>query len=1003
MVCFFLHYFPLTSLSAEPQPASPPAQLWEFPSQKNVQQTFVVGFQLLGKKRTQRIYVADFDMALSKTEHRLVPLFRLLRLLMATGQRQDTGLVFQIETGPEARLDISANTLQVNGKTIPVEIKTGNSDVTGQGEMYVSESILKEAFGFDYTWSEQNYEYVATTDKNLELFKRLKTQSPSLLSTDVQAVFSPLPETEAPARPGQKKPLLSFIQAQLRGDSQLHRVRNEHHVETTIRPALTLWGNILAGSYRLKLSQNINYPAAKIPGFFSWVDEGVWTSRSENMVTRIGDTNFGLSDLVAPGVNVFGGSVKYISPQKEKDALKDRYLNRRTAGFLSEGTFEGIAQLGATVELWVNNRLIQTKLVEEPVLAKPGFGVYRFESVGLLEKTANEIKIVVKRTDGVVEEFYRQVLGTSALLPAKQWAVLSGAGTRRQKNVVEDNTNTEGVFYGLQLNYGLSSNVTLGLTAAGQNKYALTADDAGVFSKAPTSYHFGQQASIKLLDQLLMRGEAASSTNTKTKTNAEAYKAGLEYCWKSLKLETQWFSYDPNYTNGLTSIYDRRGTLVSANWRFFKSWFMNGMGLHVYNNLDHSLTATRSENIASASLGIPNIIPKTVLRLRTYYTDRDDGTGTSENTITRTHMAELESQVTRSLSLEARYVFGDKADFLAPESLTTGLSIAGIDQYFSYGARYRANYRLSPRNSFSATYWKTDTQKQAEFSHDHKYYNRAGKNIWDSRIDLGKTYTTGKYYSRGYLELKLDEVGYNRLGLKAGSNDNGREYYYGLYLSLNGLFSVSDYRLKRVSRSGIAPDQGGIEGKVYLDVNGNGHWDKGEPNLPHISIKVNNRSYGESDGNGYFFVPRDQRKEFVTVSLDENSLPAIYTPTQGQQKVYWQEGAFSKAALGVCVTNAISGTVKIGTYSGGEKGVPGVRVLLMSEDQKTTVRDSITADDGSFYIGEIKPGDYKLDVDLNYIPPSYQPIELPRKVNIVSSPDPVELKDCNIHLIIRKK
>lgn len=997
MNCFAVTFLP----AAEPPP-SPPSQSWEFPLQKNIQQTYVVGFQLLGKKRSQRIYVADFDMAVTKADHRLVPLFRLLRLLSATGQRQDTFLVFRVEAGPEARLDIGANILQVNGRDIPVEIKVGNSDVTGQGEMYVSESILKEAFGFDFTWSEQNYEYIATTDKNLELFKRFKTQSPSLLSTDVQAISSTLPETESPAYPGQKKPLLSFIQAQFRGDSQLRRVRNDHHVETTVRPSLTLWGNILAGSYRLKLSQNINHPNTKIPGFFSWVDEGVWTSRSENMVTRIGDTNFGFSDLVAPGVNVFGGSVKYISPQKEKTQLKDRYLNRRTAGFMSEGTFEGIAQLGATVELWVNNRLIQTKLVEEPVLARPGFGVYSFESVGLLEKTANEIKIVVKRTDGVVEEFYRQVLGTNALLPEKKWAILSGAGTRRQKNVVDSNTNTEGSFYGLQMNYGLSSNITLGLTAAGQNKYAFIQDDTGVFSRAPTTYHFGQQANIKLLDQLLMRGEAASSINTKTKSKAEAYKAGLEYYWKSLKLETQWFSYEPNYVNGVTSISDRRGTLVSANWRLFRNWFINGLGLHIYNNLDHSLPATRSENIASAGLGIPNLIPKTVLRLRTYYTDRDDGTVTNENATTRTHMTELESQITKSLNLEARYVFGDKADFLAPESLTTGLSITGIDQYFSYGARYRANYRLSPRNSFSATYWKTDTQKQGEFSHDHKYYNQEGKNTWDSRIDIGKIYTSAKYYSRGYLEFKLDEVGYNRLGLKAGSNDNGREYYYGLYLSLNGLFSVSDFRFKRVSRSGIAPDQGGIEGKVYLDVNGNGHCDKGEPNLPNISIKVNNRSYGESDANGYFFVPRDQRKEFVMVSLDENSLPATYTPTQGQQKVYWQEGIFSKAALGVCVTNAISGTVRIGTYSGGEKGVPGVRVLLMSEDQKTTIRDSITADDGSFYIGELKPGNYKLDVDLNYIPPSYQPIELPRKVNVVSGPDPVELKDCNIHLIIKK-
>ena len=98
---------------------------------------------------------------------------------------------------------------------------------------------------------------------------------------------------------------------------------------------------------------------------------------------------------------------------------------------------------------------------------------------------------------------------------------------------------------------------------------------------------------------------------------------------------------------------------------------MNGLGLHIYNNLDQSLPATQSENIASAGLGIPNLIPKTILRLRTYYTDRDEGGVTGENTITRTHMTELESQLTRSLNLEVRYIFGDKANFLAPESVAS--------------------------------------------------------------------------------------------------------------------------------------------------------------------------------------------------------------------------------------------------------------------------------------------------------------------------------------------
>ena len=74
----------------------------------------------------------------------------------------------------------------------------------------------------------------------------------------------------------------------------------------------------------------------------------------------------------------------------------------------------------------------------------------------------------------------------------------------------------------------------------------------------------------------------------------------------------------------------------------------------------------------------------------------------------------------------------------------------------------------------------------------------------------------------------------------------------------------------------------------------------------------------------------------------------------------------------------------------------------MTEDLKSVVKDSITAGDGSFYIGEIKPGKYKIDLDTGYLSASYQPIDLPRELNIVSGTEPGEIKDFDISLMIKK-
>lgn len=968
--------------------------LWEFPAQNKILKTDVVAFTIQGKSKLDRLYVADFDILIISDSKRLIPLLRTLRLLGVNGQLKDNVITFKFTAIPEVKIDLIQKTLTSEHKKMPLEIKIGNSDVTNMGEIFVDEFILKDGFGLPYQWSEANYEYKINTEENLEIFKLNRYNSTSLLSTKVEHLANILSETEPPVYPEHSRQLISFVQTELRADSRWQNGPVDQNFSTLLRPGLTFWGYLLKGNYRLRLNQNIYFPHASIPALYNWIDEGLWTSKHENFVTQVGDTNIGFSDLVAPGVNLFGVTVKWLSSTKENIVVKEKLFMGQPEPFGAAGIIDGTALLGASVELWVNNRFIQSKIVQDVFVGKPGFGYYRFDSIGLLDKSLNEVKMVIKRQDGVTEEIYRYVLGTAQLLPAGQVGILTGVGTHRQKNI--NSVTTKGLFSGGQINYGFSDDITLGVTAAAQDKFAFFKDDFGNYYPASKSYGVGQQMNIRFFDRWLAREEFAISHSTDvTRDLATAYKLGLEYYLKKAKMESDFFSYGAGFSNTVTNVSDRRGYTFTGNVALGKNLLATGIFLHIRDNLAHDLPVTNRENLFSGILSLPGIFPKSVGKARMDYADRS-------GEISKKYITELETQLTKKLSIEARYTFGDKTDLSPTRYLTYGLPLPQVVYSFSYGTRLKAAYRLDDINSLYAMFWHSEFQKQMELSYFHRHYDRQGKHIWNSRLDLGRVLSSSKYYGKGYWEFDLDEVGYNKYGLNAGFDQNGKSYYLGLYLSLTNLFSLGEGKLKYVSRRGISPELGGISGSVYLDANGNGHRDPGESGLANIGVLVDGRSATESDKNGDFYLPLNTRKDCMVLTLDLDSLAAIYIPTQGMQKVYCKEGIFTRANLGVCVVSAISGRVKSGRLNGTFQDFPGARIILMSEDQKSIVKDSITAADGSFYIGEIKPGIYVLDVDKESVPDVYKIKEMPRKITVCPDKEPQEIDNCNFDLVIMK-
>ena len=974
-------------ISTKPPPAD--TTFWDFHRPATPAETTLVAFSLQGPQFYDQISIPDLDIVVTPENKRRIPLLRLLRALEVPGQIQADTLHFRFETQLPVIINLIQNELEINGKVFPIALKIGSSDVTNQSEIYIDVNIFKLAFGLDYQWDDLNLSYKIKIESDLKIFEKLRPQTTSALAVKVKRITQHLVETE-PSAQANSQQLVSFVGTELNTEYDRYGGVFKGY-RTTVRPATTFWGHVLNGDYQLKLLNDINYPDPQPQKISGWLDSGTWTSKKENTLVNIGDTNFGFSDLVAPSVNLFGTSVKWLPKMKSAGSNTDNksFLNSYQSSFLSTGIFEGDAPLGSKVDLFINNRLINSKTVQEVGEAVLGYGHFRFEGVGLLERSLNDVKFLITHPDGTVEEYHREVLGSNQLLPRGQWAYTAGAGTHKEKN--NGAVLTRGEFLGAQALYGLRNWLSVGVSAAAQNKFATDLSSANLTNTqtAPLGYYLSPEVRARLLDHLLLKGDLGLNYSSSGIDPTLASKLDLEYVLKKIKLESLLFSFDPKYSNGVTTISDRKGFSMSSALGFFKNWPLKCGFLHIQNNLNGDLGVTQQQNLLTSDLTMANILPRTSLKLLMAHSDAKDKNGLSS--IGNQYTLSLENNSLKRLDVEGSYTFGNPLSSI--NDLTNGVPIPILGSYYSYGTTVRVNYSLDPFHTIISRYYESLSQRKIEVE---SVYNHNFEYNWSSRLTLGRDLITATSYAKEVWEFRMGRGTDNVFGVRAEYDQDGHNSTLGFYVTLRDLFAVDHWRLKHVTREGITPESGGIIGVVYLDMNADGHKDPNERGVPHINIYVDDYPAGETDSNGNFYISRQGNKDSATISLDIDSLPALYTPTQGMQKAYWKEGVFTKVRLGIAVLNSISGKVSINTLDHRTQNVSGAKVILLSQDKEINQKYSITADDGSFYIGEIKPGNYHVSVDPESMDQGYEIKEQLKEIIFLPRPEPTDIQNYDI-------
>ncbi|MDI6807828.1 MAG: SdrD B-like domain-containing protein [Candidatus Eisenbacteria bacterium] len=146
------------------------------------------------------------------------------------------------------------------------------------------------------------------------------------------------------------------------------------------------------------------------------------------------------------------------------------------------------------------------------------------------------------------------------------------------------------------------------------------------------------------------------------------------------------------------------------------------------------------------------------------------------------------------------------------------------------------------------------------------------------------------------------------------------------------------------------------------------------------------------------------------VSLRPETLPAIYTPTQATQEAILRPGMFTEVNLGVAAFGIVTGAVlaaddeekrqaekTLGRALGEPKwtGVSNVRVILVDGDGKIAA-NSITGADGSYYLGDVRPGKYTVQVDETTLPPDFVLETKEQQVEVLSGIEPPVVENVNL-------
>ena len=929
--------------------------------------TTVAGFRLQVQGRFVQRYLPDFDIVVAEGGDRFLPLLRILRLLKTDFVCTDSSVAFQVEGAPRALVDFRAGTVSLGEETRPAPLKIGLSDVTLAAEIYLPEALMADILRMALEWKEEIYEYDLTSDRNLAIFDTESRRSPSPASVGMgwPLEFSGDLPTARVGRTG--IPRVDFAELRLQ-TSQLRSRTDGSQSGWTTSPSMRIWGQALGGSMAGSISRRQTQTGGSEVG----IDQASWTTWMDRSEGCVGDNSFGLSELAFPSLSILGARVNGLVGAGPKDPEQDPSMSGRRLTFLPNEEFQGFAPLGTKVTLSINDQEIETRMVEPAPDAPFGEGVYRFSGRDLLLNRLNEVKLVFQMPDGREEESRREVMGVNRLVPRGTFAYLGGIGTRSMTRTLQ--RETDGTFVGGRAHFGLTRRLTIGGYAARQIGFiqdGFQSQDGRLSLRIPPgeSTHWGTQMMWMPLGRLFL-DMAMGESSTPHRRPDRAFKGGADLCLGRFQLRPEGFWFGSRFEDGRDmGLSGRAGGRINLSYRS-PAHQIYATGVQVRDNLDHSGALTTRIRLGQAGWSFRPWIPRTNMSLRMDLLssppvpDRRLLTITTSSSLVRHWTWQSQHHWGTPAAAEQAAQAGLREELEYRSRLLNGLSLGDVAALTTPTSEAGLHRSFASRWSLSLDYRHSSSYQRAVLDIGHQRWEIPSV---QSSVGCGYDWVQNSPVLQERLELGLDRGRRNMVLFEHYTMKHA--WSVRLLLQVNQILGFDGPRPYRLKDSGFDPSAGGIAGRVVLDTNGNGIADTGEPGLPDVEVISDTGRRATSGPNGQFLIPADGERRLMRVGLRVDELPAEYSPVVPALEARLRPGMVTQVDLTVAALGSISGRILSTSKDRQPVGVSRIQVLLL-DDQGRVVGRSTTASDGSYYLGDVRGGVYKVSVDPKTIPPS---------------------------------
>ena len=987
--------------------------------------TELVGFVVRGRRLVERLQIDDLDSLVMPDGTRLLPLLRILRAFRLSIEERDGVIRFTPEGVGQVEFDLLKKQIQIKGQTHTIEFLQAVSEITMKADLFISPEDLSKILDMELVWNIELYEYRIQLDRKLSIWK--VGSDKSLLAGKTQYVEIDVPEALPPA--DRSRAPLQLLQFDWRpsynwrhSGSDGSASKPDSHVISLGGPRETVWGNLSNGQYKVQVSHPnrtwSNTAGWRWPNdnpYVAELDWFEWVHRLPSGEVALGDSSLGLSDLVYPVFNATGIRVNGLAGWTSDELKNDRSHMGLRRYFGRPYVFEGPAPIDATVELTLNGRTIETQNVLPEADAPPGMGVYRFEDIELPSGILNEVTIVIRETSGNEIRVERSVVGTPQLVPKGNTAYLGIAGTTRERSRFERDTFDAGDFYGYitggRLLHGLTDRLTVGaiLACEDDHHHRFLGENMSLGRRAypESSSQAGATVSYLPLDNLILSGDlAASGGQGRDDYDDIAARTRVEYLpTRKLSLDLDLLNLGTDYFDGTEpEAADRRGGEAGFSWKLHKRWTLEGGAGQIRDNLDDWLDETTEVDYQNVGL-LTTILPRTSLTTRFHHLD----VSTEDEPLILTELG-LRTALSRDLSLFGQVFLGDELSVSGNDRFLSLLRLRHAPRLLRPSQYWALRKSINPSNTFSLIYNDTEIDETLSLVHDLKAEVKGHSLRFRTELikELEEGSRSGDYGFRARGEYLLDRVGYNHLGVTGEYRDG--DYSLLLYLNIRQLYSQYDKRLININESRIRTAYGAVHGKVFLDYNDNHLLDANEPGVPNVKVYMAQSISVLTDEQGYYILSAPPNASEVRVHLDPTTVPATYTVTHGTQVAKMYRDSLTAVNLSLTPLISIVGHVVATEPNVAEPNAPdpnapelsamvldvmdandatvatkplmGVRVTLSDARSDLLVADSFTAADGSYYLGEIKPGQYKLRVDPKTLPATHTLTEQERIIVI---------------------